>query len=243
MVMGANIHHCRALAKNRFVHSLEEIHERLSGRRMHVVFICNPNNPTGQVISLDVLGQWSDQFPETLFIVDEAYLAFVEEMRSTISLKRKNILVLRSMTKDYAIAGLRLGYAVGESKLIDAMKNFRPAWNVNALAQAAGLAALQSEDYLSETFTKLRSDKESLVTGLQELSFESVASHTNYFLLPVGNGSQFREALLQQGMIVRDCASFGLPSYVRIATRKQDENLRLLDAISIVNNTRDKNGS
>jgi histidinol-phosphate aminotransferase len=243
MVMGANIHHCRALAKNGFVYSLEEIHARLSGRRMHVVFICNPNNPTGQVISREMLGQWSDQFRETLFIVDEAYLAFVEGTQSTISLKRKNILVLRSMTKDYAIAGLRLGYAVGESKLIDAMKNFRPAWNVNALAQAAGLAALQSKDYLSETFTKLRSDKENLVTGLQELNFEPVPSHTNYFLLPVGNGSQFRAALLQYGMIVRDCASFGLPSYVRIATRTRDENLRLLNAISIVKKTRDNNDS
>ena len=230
-LMGANVHRWRAVSKNGFVPRVEKIYKRLQQRQMQVVFLCNPNNPTGQVIPKEVLGEWADRFPETLFIVDEAYIAFVGEMKSLISLKRKNILILRSMTKDYAIAGLRLGYAVGDEAAMNAMKNFRPAWNVNALAQAAGLAALQSENYLSEALAKLRNEKDALILGLKKLGYEPVPSKTNYFLLPVGSGAQFREKLLRQGILVRDCASFGLPSYVRIATRTQEENTRLLKAL------------
>jgi hypothetical protein len=126
---------------------------------------------------------------------------------------------------------LRLGYAVGEKSAMDAMKNFRPAWNVNALAQVAGLAALQSEEYLSETLAKLRNEKDALILGLKKLGYEPVPSRTNYFLLPAGSGAQFREKLLRQGILVRDCTSFGLPSYVRIATRTQEENTRLLKTL------------
>jgi L-threonine-O-3-phosphate decarboxylase len=230
-IMGANVHRWRASSKGEFSLYPEDIRKRLDQRPMQVVFICNPNNPTGQVISSDALGEWADRFPETLFIVDEAYLAFVEGMKSSISLKRKNILTLRSMTKDYAIAGLRLGYAVAESTMIEAMKNFQPAWNVNALAQAAGLAALQSADYLAKTLTKLRSDKENFVARLKELNYQPVPSQTNYFLLPVGNAAQFRETLLPQGILVRDCASFGLPAYARMATRTPGENMHLLNSL------------
>jgi histidinol-phosphate/aromatic aminotransferase/cobyric acid decarboxylase-like protein len=202
---------------------------------MQVVVLCNPNNPTGQIIPNDVLKEWADEFPETYFLVDEAYLAFVEGMKSAISVKRKNVLSLRSMTKVYAIAGLRLGYAIGAPKMIEAMKNFRPAWNVNALAQAAGLAALQSENHLTETLAKLRNEKENLVSGLKKLGYEPIPSRANYFLLRVRNGDQFRAELLTHRILVRDCASFGLPSYIRIATRTLDENTRLLNAISATN--------
>lgn len=228
-LMKANIHRWRAISHNGFILNPEKIYKRLCQRKMQIVFLCNPNNPTGQVVSNDVLRAWADEFPETTFIVDEAYLAFVGGMPSAISFKRKNILTLRSMTKDYAIAGLRLGYAVGAPGIIEAMKNLRPAWNVNALAQAAGLASLQSEKYVSETLAKLRGEKEALVSGLKELGYKPVPSQTNYFLLPVRNGEQFRAKLLKHGIVVRDCASFGLPSYVRIATRKSEENTRLLE--------------
>jgi histidinol-phosphate aminotransferase len=230
-LMKANVHRWRAVSKNGFIPSAEKIHKRLSQRNMQVVFICNPNNPTGQVVPHEVLGEWADLFPETLFIVDEAYVAFVDGMKSAISLKRKNILILRSMTKDYAIAGLRLGYAVGDEAAMNAMKKFRPAWNVNALAQAAGLASLQSEKYISETLEKLRSEKETLVSGLKELGYKPVPSQTNYFLLPVGNGADFRQKLLAHGILVRDCTSFGLPTYVRIATRTAKENAKLLETL------------
>ena len=229
---GGNLHRWRAAPEDRFLPHVKEIEKTLSVEKMRLAFICNPNNPTGQVLPLEVLNQWSRAFPNTLFVVDEAYLAFVPEMRSSASLHCKNILILRSMTKDYAIAGLRLGYAVGDKTVIAALMNLRPAWNVNALAQAAGLAAVQDEAHLTKTLAELRSEKLALISGLKELGYGPVPSQTHYFLMPVGNGAQFRQKLLQRGILVRDCTSFSLPSYVRIATRKPEENTRLLYALT-----------
>jgi histidinol-phosphate aminotransferase len=227
---GAEILCWRATPEDGFAFHFEEIEKKLN-ENPRVAFICNPNNPTGQILPLAALDEWSRSYPDTLFIVDEAYLAFVPDMTSAISLQRENIFVLRSMTKDYAIAGLRLGYAVGSAERIAALANLHPAWNVNALAQAAGLAALQDEAYLSETLKKLRAEKETLISGLKGLGYHPVPSHTNYFLLPVGGGAQFRQKLLKRGILIRDCASFGLPEYVRIATRIKEENQKLLGAL------------
>jgi histidinol-phosphate aminotransferase len=228
---GANLQRWRATPETGFIIQPEHIHKNLQEHEHRLVFICNPNNPTGQILPLDALNAWAQEFPAMLFVMDEAYLAFALGMVSAITLRRKNILVLRSMTKDYAIAGLRLGYAVGTEAVIEALTSLRPAWNVNALAQAAGLAALQNEAHLTETLAKLRQENETLVDGLKTLGFAPVPSQTHYFLLPVENGAQFRFELLQHGILVRDCASFGLPDYVRIATRKVDENARLLRTI------------
>lgn len=230
-LVGAKILRWRAIPEDGFIPHVEEI-EKMFKENPRVVFICNPNNPTGQILPLENLHEWSRSYPDTLFVVDEAYLAFAHEMKSAISLQQKNILVLRSMTKDYAIAGLRLGYAVGDTTLIEALANLRPAWNVNALAQAAGLAALEDESYLAETLAKLRVEKETLIYGLKDLGYHSIPSHTNYFLLPIGDSAQFRQKLLTRGILVRDCASFGLPEYVRIATRTIEENQKLLDTLA-----------
>ncbi len=225
------LHHWRAIPENGFLLHPKAIEQRLGEQKMQLVFICNPNNPTGQVLALEALNEWSRAFPNTLFVVDEAYLAFVPGMRSAVSLHRKNILVLRSMTKEYAIAGLRLGYAVGDETVIAALTDLRPAWNVNALAQAAGLAVLQDETHLAKTLAELRAEHILLISGLKELGYEPVPSQTHYFLMPVGNGAQFRRKLLQKKMLVRDCASFGLPAYVRIAPRTSAENVRLLHTL------------
>ena len=153
-LMRGNLVRWRAVPETGFAFRPNEIQKKLKNVRM--AFICNPNNPTGQILPLDVLDAWAQNFPNTLFIVDEAYLAFVPDMKSAITLRRKNILTLRSMTKDYAIAGLRLGYAVADEAIIQSLVNVRPAWNVNALAQSAGLAALQDETHQHETLTQLQ---------------------------------------------------------------------------------------
>jgi histidinol-phosphate aminotransferase len=180
----------------------------------------------------DTIAGWAQAQPQTLFIVDEAYLAFTSQACSALQVEAENILVMRSMTKDYALAGLRLGYAASTNRtMIDALAQVRPAWNVNALAQAAGLAALSDEAYRQQTLADLRRHTKALVAGLGELGLPPVPSTTHYFLLEVEQAATFRRALLQQGLLVRDCASFDLPAYVRIATRRPPENERLLSAI------------
>ena len=222
---------CNAPASAGFSFDLPEITRWLDSASYKVVFVCNPNNPTGQVLPAGTIHAWAAARPETLFIVDEAYLAFVPGMESALQNGPANLLVLRSMTKDYALAGLRLGYAAGEPGLIRALTAVRPAWNVNALAQAAGLAALQDQAHLEITLSQLQDEKHFLLEGLAALGFAPLSSGTQFFLVPVENARLFRQGLLPYGILVRDCSSFGLPAHIRISPRTRDENLRLLAAL------------
>jgi histidinol-phosphate aminotransferase len=197
----------------------------------HLAFLCNPNNPTGTCLSLDRVARLAAAWPQTLWIVDEAYVPFAPNAQSVLELGRDNILALRSMTKDYALAGLRLGYAVGCERVATALARVRPPWNANALAQAAGLAALSDHEHLAHSLELIRQDKQQLVEGLQAAGLHVYPSATHFFLVETGNGAATRRALLRRGLLVRDCASFGLPTCVRIATRQREENLRLISAI------------
>ena len=107
----------------------------------------------------------------------------------------------------------------------------RPPWNVNAVAQEAGLAALIDDEYLSQSMTRLHAAKGEFLSGLQSLGLHPVRSETHYFIIKVGNAVEFRLRLLAYKIQVRDCASFGLPDYIRVATRKPDENAKLLSAL------------
>lgn len=214
-----------------FAFDIAEVSQMLATHKYQAVFLCNPNNPTGQVLSVETICGWADNNPNTLYFVDEAYLSFVPGQKSSIPITLPNILVLRSMTKDYALAGLRLGYAVGNERLIQALAATRPAWNVNSLAQAAGLAALMDESYYQITLDQLREEKIFLWDGFISLGFTPVPSHTHFFLLPVKNAARFKQGLLSRGILVRDCTSFGLPGFVRISTRTREQNQRLLDCL------------
>jgi len=236
-LMGAKVEAWTARPEREFAVEAEEIAQCLQKLEPRLVFVCNPNNPTGTVMSLEVILSWAKAHPHTLFVADEAYLAFAPGRSSVMRAGRENILVLRSMTKDYALAGLRLGYAVGHSLVIDALGRSRPAWNVNALAQAAGVAALEDEAHLRMSLDAVRRAKTELVAGLRGLGLAPLASAVHFFLMEVGNGFAFRKAVLREGVLVRDCASFGLPAYVRIATRRPEENVRLVAAISTQRHT------
>jgi histidinol-phosphate aminotransferase len=230
-LMGARIETWTAPAEKQFAISPDAVCERLAALKPRLAFCCNPNNPTGAAVSLETITDWAAAYPETLFVVDEAYINFAPGVESVVGLDAHNLLTLRSMTKDYALAGLRLGYAVGPAGVIDALVRARPPWSVNALAQAAGLAALADDAYLRRTLAQLHAEKPELVAGLHALGFTPLPSSTHYFLVEVGDAAAFRGALLRRGVMVRDCTSFGLPGYVRIATRRPDQNARLLAAI------------
>jgi histidinol-phosphate aminotransferase len=135
------------------------------------------------------------------------------------------------MTKDYALAGLRLGYAVADEGTIAVINKVKPPWNVSALAQAAGIFALKAEGYLEECGQKIREAREYLLKGLQSLGFQPTSSQANFFMVKVGDAAGFRDALLRKGIIVRDCTSFGLPNYIRLAPRAIPECDRLLAGI------------
>jgi histidinol-phosphate aminotransferase len=199
--------------------------------RPRVVFVCNPNNPTGTAPGPEPLASLARRFPSALFVVDEAYLPFAEGVGSAVGAGAANVLVLRSMTKDCGLAGVRLGYAVGPESLVESLRRVQPPWSVSALAQSAGVAALGDPAHRERTLQLLRKAKAPLAAGLAQLGLPPVPSEVPFFLVRVGDGATFRQKLLARRLLVRDCASFGLPAYVRISTRRPEENERLLAAV------------
>jgi histidinol-phosphate aminotransferase len=196
------------------------------------IFLCNPNNPTGQYMTKEQVLLIMSSAPESLIVLDEAYIAFTENAWASVDLiDHGNLVILRSMTKDYALAGLRLGYAMSAEPTISILKRVRPPWNVNTIAQKAGIVALNADSYLKGCNNKIRKAKNFLIKELERLGLSPLPSQTNFFLVRVGNATTFRQALLKKGLLVRDCTSFGLPQYIRLAPRSLSECQKLIEAI------------
>jgi histidinol-phosphate/aromatic aminotransferase/cobyric acid decarboxylase-like protein len=232
--MGAQIHDWTTRSEETFrvnPISLQQTLQRLTPR---LVFLCNPNNPTGTYLAVEAIAAWATALPQTLFVVDEAYLPFASGAASVLTIRRANLLVLRSMTKAHALAGVRLGYAVGHAAVIGPLVQVRPPWNVNAIAQAVGIVALQDQAHVEHSLARLARAKEILLQELGALPLTVMPSCTHFMLLRVGEATACRMALLEQGLLVRDCTSFGLPAYIRIATRRPEENARLVAALAQV---------
>lgn len=199
------------------------------------IFLCNPNNPTGQYMTKKETHGIMSTTGDSLLILDEAYIAFTENAWPSMDLVHHgNLVILRSMTKDYAIAGLRLGYAIAAKPIISTLKRVCPPWNVNTIAQKAGIIALKADSYLEECNTKIREAKDFLIKELEHLGLSPLPSETNFFLVKVGNATKLRQELLKKGILVRDCTSFGLPQYIRLAPRTLPECRKLIAAIKEV---------
>jgi histidinol-phosphate aminotransferase len=213
--------------------------------RPKVVVLCNPNNPTGTYLEPDRVQDLIGASEETLVVLDEAYAGFLwgegtgTGDRSEAGLRlmlpllaQSNVVLVRSMTKDCALAGLRLGYAMASERIIDALARVKPPWSVNRAAQAAGLASLDDQVHLEQGRRVAVEAVTHLQTALRDLGVKVYATRTNFFLVDVGDGAQVRSALLPQGLVVRDCASFGLPHMIRVAARPLPECERLIQAMS-----------
>ncbi len=231
-IVGADVVGHWGVEEEGFATRVEETLDLIQRCHPRGVFICNPNNPTGQYLSKVEVERILDACADSLIILDEAYISFVDGGWSSIDLiQRDNVVIIRSMTKDYALAGLRLGYAVSSEEIIKAVCRVRPPWNVNSVAQRAGVIALDEADYLEWCKQGIGRAKQFLIDGLDRIGIASLPSRANFFLAKTGDAEGFRTALLKQGILVRDCTSFGLPEYVRIAVRTMPECKRLIAAI------------
>ena len=153
-----------------------------------------------------------------------------------IAMDTDSVIVLRSMTKDYALTALRLGYAVAKPSVIARLDALQPDWSVNGLAQAAGIAALSAAgpdaDYLQRARTAVVQSRQRIMDGLTDLDIHCYPATANFVLAQVGNSAILRDALARQGLFVRDCASFGLPDCIRIGLRPVADCDRLVNAIA-----------
>lgn len=229
---GARVNESLATADFQFAVPIEAIEVALQ-RQPAIVYLCNPNNPTGQIVERESILGWAASYRSTQFVVDESYIEFTESVASVTNLDVPNLIVLRSLTKSHALAGLRLGYAIADRDVIRQLCQRRIPWSVSAPAQAAGIAAIEDRDYLRTSLARLREAKCELVEQLVARGFRPVQSAANFFLLPVSDAAAVREHLLSHHVLVRDCRSFGISNHIRIGTRTGAENARLITALSL----------
>ena len=206
----------------------------ISKQRPAVVFLCNPNNPSGRYMAQDDVRRIAAAVSaDGLLLLDEAYLPFVERRWDSLPLlDMGNVALLRSMTKDYALTALRLGYMLAPPAIIERIGRRQHSWSVNALAQAAGIAALADDAHVRNGIAEVRRAKRLLAHELAALGLECLPSDANFILVKVGDAAAIRQRLIaRHHIIVRDCASFGLPEYMRIGIRKTKDCERLIAAM------------
>lgn len=222
-----------------FVHELAGMAAAVSSRTK-LLFVGNPNNPTGTAVPPATLEAFVRRLPpEPLLILDEAYWEFLPEGERPRSLdwvrEGRRCFVLRTFSKIYGLAGLRVGYGVGPPELVGLLDRLRAPFNVNTLAQVAAAAALEDRAHLTRTIAGTAEGRAALTAGLTALGFRPVPSVTNFLLVDVRrDGAAVAEALLRRGVIVRPMGAYGLPTHLRITVGTAAENARALDALRAV---------
>jgi len=203
-----------------------------------LVFLCQPNNPTGLTFDAESLRQLAARRPSTLFVVDEAFGDFVEDMKSLVNDRPDNVVVLISLTKIFAIPGLRLGVGIANKEVVKAVKSVQPSWSVNSLAQAVGEAALQDNEYVERSRAYVSVQRPVLKADLDSIPGLTVYDGLANFLLckierDDANAFTIADRMLQDGVAIRVCANFeGLDKrFFRVAVRTERENRRLGDSL------------
>lgn len=201
-----------------------------------IVFIANPNNPTGTFVPAPQVEAFLEKVPQDVVVVlDEAYNEYLEpELRfdSAQWVRRfPNLIVSRTLSKAYGLAGLRIGFALAQAELTDLLNRIRQPFNVNSLAQAAAIAALGDAEFLDRSYRMNREGRLRLEQAFAALGLEYVPSFGNFVLVRVGDSAAVYERLLRAGVIVRPVAGYGLPEWLRVSIGLPQENERFLAAL------------
>ncbi len=202
------------------------------------LWIANPNNPTGTFLRCSEIEAFLETVPpRVLVVLDEAYGEYLPpaERCDTVAWLARfpNLLISRTFSKAYGLAGLRVGYGLGPPALIDLLNRVRHPFNVNAPALAAAEAALDDEAFLARSYALNAAGMAQLTTGLAELRIETVPSKGNFLLAKVGDAARINAELLQRGVIVRPVANYGLPEFLRVSVGLAGQNARFLDALKL----------
>lgn len=194
-----------------------------------IVYVCNPNNPTGGIVGRDELLQFIQDVPQYVtIVVDEAYFEYAQSQEYTDTVaesafKRRNLVTLRTFSKAYGLAGLRVAYLVGSPEIIGAVQKVQSNYEVSSVAQAAALASLNEEAELVRRVGLNKQGRDALTNGLRDLGFEPLDSHANFVYVKVGDAKAFTKALEGEGVIVRPGNAMGDPESVRITVGTPDQ--------------------
>ena len=204
--------------------------------RTRIVFVANPNNPTGTLAAREELIRFVNDVPDNvLLVMDEAYIEFLDDAVDLVSLirlgVRKNLILMRTFSKIYGLAGLRIGYGIATAELAAALEKIRQPFNANLLAQTAALAALDDDEHVRRTRQNNFNGLEFFAKAFRELKLAFVPSYANFILVQVGEGQRVFEAMQRQGVITRPMGGYQLPEWIRISVGTQKENERSLAAL------------
>lgn len=200
-----------------------------------VTFLCNPNNPTGYLTSREeVLKRlYTVNEQRGILFCDEAFIELSEPGESVVNVRDPGLFVLRSLTKSFSVPGIRFGYGFGDPALVEKIETARCPWCVNAYAEAYAMEALLHMDELAVSRSAINRERTLLVSELQSLGLHCTPSRANYVLVDCGrNVTALCNALASEGILVRDCTSFGLPESIRVAVRTREENRILIEALA-----------
>lgn len=215
-----------------FKYDLKAMKEAIN-KQTKICFIANPDNPNGTYVTKYELEEFLKDLPPTVLVfIDEAYFDFVEEKDypdGTDYISTGNVIITRSFSKSYGLAGLRIGYGISSQAIIRYMESAREPFNVNSVAQVAALAALKDKNFLSKTKKLVRDGKKFLYSEFKELGLKYIPSVTNFILIDVGKDTdQLCKRLLKKGIIVRDMKAWGLDAFIRVTVGTEKENKRFI---------------
>ncbi|HZL77474.1 MAG TPA: histidinol-phosphate transaminase [Candidatus Limnocylindrales bacterium] len=207
--------------------------------KTRIVFVANPNNPTGTLASREEVIHFVNEVPDdVLLVMDEAYIEFLDEPLDLSPLVRSgvrpNLILMRTFSKIYGLAGLRIGYGIGNPEFIAALEKIRQPFNANLLAQTAALAALDDDEHVRKTRANNFAGLEFFQRAFRAMKLEYVPSAANFILVCVGDGKKVFEAMQKLGVITRPMAGYQLPEWIRISIGTPKENERCLNVLKTV---------
>lgn len=218
-----------------YAHDLDAMRNAIS-HKTKIIFIANPNNPTGTLIDKNALRDFLQQIPQSVLVVlDEAYDEYLSAESKSEALHWlqdfPNLLVSRTFSKAYGLAGLRLGFAATHPSIADLMNRVRQPFNVNSVAQAAAVAALQDVEFVERSRALNQAGMLQITRGLEELGLSYIPSYANFVSFKVGDATTVYQRLLKQGVIVRPIANYAMPEYLRVSIGLFSENDRFLQSL------------
>ncbi|MBY0280133.1 aminotransferase class I/II-fold pyridoxal phosphate-dependent enzyme, partial [Candidatus Binatia bacterium] len=197
------------------------------------VALCVPASPVGVLLAPAEIRWLAAQIAPALLVLDQSFLALSTRHDDLRTALPDNVIAVRSLTKEHAIPGVRVGYLVAEPALAARIAAARPAWTVGSAAQAAVVAAVAADDFVATTRARLLADASLLTARLRDAGYVVAPSQTPYFVVHVDDATRFRRELLRaHGVLVRDCTSFGMPAWVRVAARGGEPATRIVDGFA-----------
>lgn len=219
-----------------FIHDLDAMADAITADT-RLVFIANPNNPTGTMVDQETIDRFMNRLPEHVIAVfDEAYIEFPDSAPDTLRYVRegRNVCVLRTFSKIHGLAALRVGYGIAPAHLAELLQKARQPFNVNAIAQAGALAALTDTAHAAATRKLNREGMDFYEKAFAERGLEFVPSHANFLLVKTGGGDAVFRDMLKQGVIVRAMSGYKLPDWIRISIGTRAQNERCIEVLDSV---------